>query len=112
MRGRLSLIFSALFLASVIGLGWTEPASAEEKSYYSPIIFVDKEKGFIVISNSGAVFGVEVAPEAKQHLDKLPPSGLIDIVVEIRPDNAPLVKRWKIAAGESTCKIFDGKTCK
>lgn len=112
MRGRLSLIFSVLFLASVIGLGWTEPTGAEEKSYYSPIIFVDKEKGFIVISNSGAVFGVEVAPEAKQHLEKLPPSGLIDIVVEIRPDNAPLVKRWKIAAGESTCKIFDGKTCK
>jgi hypothetical protein len=101
-----------MFLAVLIGLGWAGPAGAEEKSYYSPIIFVDKEKGFIVISNSGAVFGVEVSPEAKQHLDKLPPSGLIDIVVEIRPDNAPLVKRWKIAAGESTCKIFDGKNCK
>ncbi len=112
MRGRLSLISSFIVLAALIGLGWTGLAFAEEKSYYSPIIFVDKEKGFIVISNSGAVFGVEVPPEAKPHLDKLPPSGLIDIVVEIRPDNAPLVKRWKIAAGESSCKIFDGKTCK
>lgn len=112
MRGRLSLVFSVLFLATVIGSGWTGLAGAEEKSYYSPIIFVDKEKGFIVISNSGAVFGIEVAPEAKQHLDKLPPSGLIDVVVEIRPGNAPLVKRWKIAAGESSCKIFDGKNCK
>ncbi len=112
MRGRLARTSSVIFLAAVIGLGWTGLAAAEEKSYYSPIIFVDKEKGFIVISNSGAVFGVEVAPDAKQHLDKLPPSGLIDIVVEIRPDNAPLVKRWKIAAGESSCKIFDGKTCK
>ena len=112
MRGHLSFMPSLMFLAALIGLGWAGPAGAEEKSYYSPIIFVDKEKGFIVISNSGAVFGVEVAPEAKQHLDKLPPSGLIDIVVEIRPNNAPLVKRWKIAAGESTCKIFDGKNCK
>ena len=112
MRGHLSFMRSLMFLAALIGSGWAGPAGAEEKSYYSPIIFVDKEKGFIVISNSGAVFGVEVAPEAKQHLEKLPPSGLIDIVVEIRPNNAPLVKRWKIAAGESTCKIFDGKNCK
>lgn len=112
MRERLPFIFSLMFLTALIGPGWTGWALAEEKSYYSPIIFVDKEKGFIVISNSGAVFGVEVAPEAKQHLDKLPPSGLIDIVVEIRPNNAPLVKRWKIASGESTCKIFDGKNCK
>lgn len=112
MRGRLPLISSVLFLAALTGLGWAGPAGAEEKSYYSPIIYVDKEKGFIVISNSGAVFGVEVPPEARPHLDKLPPSGLIDIVVEIRPDNAPLVKRWKIASGESSCKIFDGKSCK
>jgi hypothetical protein len=112
MRRRLSLTSSVMFLAASIGLGWAGPAGAEEKSYYSPIIFVDKEKGFIVISDSGAVFGVEVPPEAKPHLDKLPSSGLIDIVVEIRPGNAPLVKRWKIAAGESACKIFDGKTCK
>ncbi len=112
MRRRLSLTSSVIFLAALIGLGWAGPAGAEEKSYYSPIIFVDREKGFIVISDSGAVFGIEVPPEAKPHLDKLPPSGLIDVVVEIRPGNAPLVKRWKIAAGESACKIFDGKTCK
>jgi hypothetical protein len=112
MSGRLSSIFSMMLLAALIGLGWTASAGAEEKSYYSPIIFVDKEKGYIVISDSGAVFGVEVSPEAKPHLDKLPSSGLIDIVVEIRPNNAPLVKRWKIASGESSCKIFDGKNCK
>jgi len=112
MRGRLSLISSLIVLTALVGLGWTGSAGAEEKSYYSPIIFVDKEKGFIVISDSGAVFGVEVSPEAKQHLDKLPPSGLIDIVVEIRPGNAPLIKRWKITSGDSACKIFDGKTCK
>jgi hypothetical protein len=112
MRGRSVRTSSVIFLTAAIGLGWAGQVSAEEKSYYSPIIYVDKEKGFIVISNSGAVFGVEVAPEARQHLDKLPPSGLIDIVVETRPGNAPLVKRWKLASGESSCKIFDGKNCK
>jgi len=112
MSGRLAHTYTIMFLAAMIGLCWAGSAGAEEKSYYSPIIYVDKEKGFIVISNSGAVFGVEVAPEARQHLDKLPLSGLIDIVVEIRPNDAPLVKRWKIASGESACKIFDGKTCK
>ena len=112
MRERLVIISSAFILTALIGLGWFGSAGAEEKSYYSPIVFVDKEKGYIVISDSGAVFGVEVPPEAKPHLDKLPPSGLIDVVVEIRPNNAPLVKRWKIASGDSACKIFDGKTCK
>ena len=105
-------MFSVLILATVIGLSWAGPAGAEEKSYYSQIVFVDKEKGYIVISDSGAVFGVEVPPEAKPHLDKLPSSGLIDVVVEIRPNNAPLVKRWKIASGDPACKVFDGKTCK
>lgn len=88
------------------------PAAAEDKSIYSPIIFVDKEKGFIVVSSSGAVFGVEVSEAAKPHLDKLPASGMIDVVVELRPGNAPLLKTWKLAAGESSCKIFDGKTCR
>jgi hypothetical protein len=112
MKERLSFASSVIVLASVIGLAWAGSAVAEEKSYYSPIIYVDTEKGFIVISDSGKVFGVEVPPEAKPHLDKLPPSGLIDIVVETRPDNVPLVKRWKLASGESSCKIFDGKTCR
>lgn len=111
MSGYRTLLLFVL-LAAAVGLGWTAPAGAEEKSYYSPIIFVDKEKGFIVISNSGAVFGVEAPPEAKPHLEKLPLSGLIDILVEIRPDNAPLIKRWKLASGESSCKVFDGKNCK
>jgi len=112
MSGRLSFSHAVMFLAVVIGLSWAGSVRAEERSYYSPIIYVDTEKGFIVISNSGAVFGVEVPPDAKQHLAKLPQSGLIDIVVEIRPNNAPLVKRWKLASGESSCKIFDGKSCK
>ncbi len=105
--------YSALCL--IVLIAWTHatasPSHAETKSFYSPIIYVDKDKGYIVISNSGAVFGVEVPPEAKPHLEKLPLSGLIDLVVELRPNQAPLVKRWKIASGESSCKVFDGKDC-
>ena len=99
----------ALILTILFGMA---SAFAEDKSFYSPIIQVDKEKGFIVVSNSGKVFAVEVPDTAKPHLEELPLSGMIDIVVEMRPDNAPLLKRWKVAGGESSCKQFDGKTCK
>lgn len=111
MRRRM-IYGTTIFFIAFIGLSAVGPVGAEEKSYYSPIISVNKEKGYIVISDSGAVFGVEVPPAAKPHLDQLPTGGLIDLVVEIRKDNAPLVKRWKLASGESSCKIFDGKTCK
>ncbi|MFM8551806.1 MAG: hypothetical protein ACKOCD_05740 [Nitrospiraceae bacterium] len=106
--------FFRFFLAIVVlaGFSWTGPAAAEDKSIYSPIIHVDKEKGYIVVSSSGAVFGVEVPEAAKPHLDKLPVSGMLDIVVELRPGNAPLLKTWKLAAGDSACKVFDGKVCK
>ena len=51
-------------------------------------------------------------PTAKPHLEKLPVSGMIDIVVEMRDGNTPLLKTWKVAGGESSCRQFDGKTCK
>ena len=105
----------ALLLATLFAwyLGSDSHAYAETKSFYSPIIYVDQEKGYIVISNSGAVFGIEAPPEAKPHLEKLPISGLIDVVVELRgPKEAPLIKRWKVASGETSCRIFDGKECR
>lgn len=105
--------FNPLGLVAVFALLVSlSPAFAEDKSFYSPIVHVDKEKGFIVVSNSGKVFAVEVPEAAKPHLEKLPVSGMIDIVVEMRGDNAPLLKTWKVAGGESSCKHFDGKTCK
>ncbi|HET8563223.1 MAG TPA: hypothetical protein VFM35_05055, partial [Candidatus Binatia bacterium] len=58
------------------------------------------------------VFAVEASEAAKPHLDKLPISGMIDLVVELRGENPPLIKSWKLAAGESSCKIFDGQSCK
>lgn len=103
-----SILSAAILTCSI----WAWPAAAEEKSFYSPLILVNKEKGYIIISNSGAVFPVELPEAAKAHIDKLPSSGMIDIVVEVRPGNAPLLKSWKIASGDSACKIFDGKVCK
>ena len=87
--------------------------SAEERSFYSPVIFIDKEKHQILISTSGKVFYVDVPEAAKPHIEKLPISGLVDFVVEMRGDNqAPLLKTWKVKSGESTCMYFNGKECK
>jgi hypothetical protein len=45
-------------------------------------------------------------------MEKLPISGLVDFVVEMRANGqAPLIKTWKVKSGESTCMYFDGKSC-
>ncbi len=100
-----------LLVMALVGLSWTGPAAAEEKSIFSPIIDVDKEKGFLFVSGDSGIVIVEATEAAKPHLDKLPISGMIDIVVEVRPGKPPLLKTWKVAGGESACKHFDGKTC-
>ena len=86
---------------------------AEDKSYYSPVIQIDKENHRILISTLGSVFFVDVPDAARPHMDKLPISGLVDFVVEMRGDGQlPLVKTWKVKSGESTCMYFNGKECK
>lgn len=102
-----------LFLfTALVCLGWAGYAQAEEKGIYSPIIHVDKAKGVIWVSSDAKIIGVELPDAAKPYLDQLPVSGMIDIVVEIRPGNAPLLKTWKVMSGESSCKHFDGTACK
>lgn len=108
---RLMLVIFALILFLVVATK-PEEASATEKSYYSPIINVDIDNNRILISTLGSVFWVEVPEAARPHLDKLPLSGLADIVVEERAGQPPLLKSWKIKSGESACLHFDGKTCK
>ena len=103
---------TALVAALIMFVGIIGPAAAEEKSYYSPIIMIDKEKGWLIISEPGSVFAVEASEEAKPHLEKLPVSGMIDVVVETREGKPPLIKSWKVTAGDSSCKSFDGKNCK
>ena len=103
-----------LLIVALILTGATNPdeTSAEEKSYYSPIINIDVENSRILISTLGAVFWVEVPEAGRPHIEKLPQSGLVDIVVETRDGQPPLLKSWKVKSGECTCLHFDGKVCK
>ncbi|WHZ29247.1 MAG: hypothetical protein OJF51_004048 [Nitrospira sp.] len=89
------------------------PLFAEDRSFYSPVIYIDTEQNQILISTSASVFYIEVPDAAKPHMEKLPVSGLVDFVVEMRGDDQrPLIKTWKVKSGESTCMYFDGKECK
>ncbi len=104
--------WSVLLVTALACLSWIGAAAAAEKSIYSPIIDVDKEKGFLFVSGDSGIVVVEASEAAKPHLGKLPISGMIDIVVELREGKPPLLKTWKVAGGESACKQFDGKDCK
>lgn len=86
---------------------------AEDKSFYSPVIYLDEEQHRILISTLGSVFYIEVPEVARPHMMKLPVSGLVDFVVEMRgAEQMPLLKTWKVKSGESTCMYFNGKECK
>ena len=109
MRTTLLAVFSSFSLLGLI----TTPSFAEEKSFYSPVIRVDTESHRILISTLGSVFWIDVPDAAKPHLEKLPISGLVDFVVEMRENGqAPLLKTWKVKSGETSCTYFDGTTCK
>jgi hypothetical protein len=109
MRTTLLTVFSSFFLLSLI----VSPSFAEEKSFYSPVINIDKESNRILISTYGSVFWIDVPDAAKPHIEKLPISGLADFVVEMRENGqAPLLKTWKVKSGETSCMYFDGKSCR
>ena len=83
------------------------------KSYYSPVVRVETEKGFFLITTDSGILWIQVEDGAKTHLKTLGTGDMIDVVVQFRPDNLPpLLKSWKLARSESPCKIFDGKTCR
>ena len=109
MRTTLLAVSSSFFFLGLLA----SPSFAEDKSFYSPVIQVDTENHRVLISTFGSVFWVDAPDEAKPHLGKLPVSGLVDFVVEMRGnEQAPLLKTWKVKSGETSCKYFDGKTCK
>jgi hypothetical protein len=109
MRTTLLTVCSSFFLLSLI----VSPSFAEEKSFYSPVINIDKESNRILISTHGSVFWIDVPDTAKPHIEKLPITGLADFVVEMRENGqAPLLKSWKVKSGETSCMYFDGKTCR
>lgn len=105
LRTILLALFFAFFIAG--------SSLAEEKSFYSPVIYIDKEQNRVLISKLGGVFYIEVPEVARPHMDKLPISGLVDFVVEWRgEDQIHVIKTWKVKSGESDCKYFNGKECK
>jgi hypothetical protein len=109
MRTILLAVFFSFPLFSLIA----SSSFAEDKSFYSPVIHVDMESHRILISTSGSVFWVDVPDAARPHVEKLPISGLVDFVVEMRDNGqAPLLKTWKVKSGETSCTYFDGKTCR
>ena len=104
----LSVILSLFLLGLIASSGFDE-----DKSFYSPVIQVDVDTHRVLISTLGGVFWIDVPDMAKPHIEKLPISGLVDFVVEMRENGqAPLLKTWKVKSGETSCLHFDGKTCR
>jgi len=102
-----------ILLVLILTLGHSGIGLAADKSYYSPVIHIDVENHRILISELGGVFYIDVPDIARPHMDKLPISGLVDFVVEVRGENEmPVLKTWKVKSGESTCMYFNGKECK
>ncbi|SPP65439.1 hypothetical protein [Nitrospira lenta] len=102
-----------ILLAAALIVIMTGQSLAEDKSYYSPVIQIDTENHRILISKLGGVFFIDVPEVARPHMEKLPVSGLVDFVVEVRGDtDMPMIKTWKVKSGESTCMFFNGKECK
>jgi len=87
-------------------------ASTTLKSYYSPIVRLEADKGYFLVTTDSGIQWIQVEDTAKPHLKTLEVGDMIDVVVELRPDNAPaLLKSWKLARSSSPCKVFNGKTC-
>jgi hypothetical protein len=107
-------------LASLLGLTMCmltgAPVVAETiptfQNFNSPIVKIDAEKGAFLVTTASGIQWIQVEEEAKAHLKTLEVGDMIDIIVEMRPNNIPpLLKSWKLARSASPCKVFDGKTC-
>ena len=92
-------------------LAFTDEPGKEE-SFYSPIIRIVPDKGFMMISSSSGILWLKASDAAAPHFANLPKGGLIDITVIFQgKPNPPVIKSWKLASGDSSCNIFDGKSC-
>lgn len=110
IRTLLILILFVL-IASPMMSAAQEPGQV--KSYYSPIVRLEVEKGFFLITTDSGILWVQVADNVKPHLQTLSLGDMIDVVVQFRPDNLPpILLSWKLARSESPCILFDGNTCR
>jgi len=96
-------LFSRLLQSLLLGL-IASPSFAEEKSFYSPVIRVDTESHRILIPPLVRVLDRR-SRCSKPHPEKLPISGLVDFVVEMRENGkAPLLKTWKLNQGRQAAR--------
>ena len=102
-----------VLVASTSTPGWAftdEPG--KEGSFYSPVIRVVADQGFILITSGSGILWLKASEAAMPHLSKLPVGGLLDVVVEFQgKPNPPIIKSWKLASGDSACPVFDGTQC-
>jgi hypothetical protein len=110
-----SYVISGLFVLTLLfqtSVPVFADASTSLKSYYSPIVRLEPDKGYFLITTDSGIQWIQVEDPAKEHLKTLDVGDMIDVVVQIRPDNVPpLLKSWKLARSASPCKVFDGKAC-
>ena len=108
-----TFILLLVLVTSMTTLVWAftdEPG--KEGSFYSPIIRVVPDKGFILINSGSGILWLKASEAAMPHIAKLPVGGLIDVVVVFQgKPNPPIIKLWKLAGGDSACAEFDGKQC-
>ncbi len=108
-----TFVLLLVFVMSMTALVWAftdEPG--KEGSFYSPIIRVVPDKGFILINSGSGILWLKASEAAMPHIAKLPVGGLIDVVVVFQgKPNPPIIKLWKLAGGDSACSEFDGKQC-
>ena len=104
------------FLACLFLLVTHAPVLAEAsttlKSYYSPIVRLEADKGYFLITTNSGIQWIQVEDAVKEHLKTLEVGDMIDVVVELRPDPVPpLLKSWKLARSASPCKVLKGQNC-
>ena len=113
LRENSYFILALILLILFIGPSFTfAQQPGQVKSYYSPIVRLEPDKGFLLITTDSGILWVQVEDIVKPHLRELGVGDMIDVTVQFRPDNLPpILKSWKLAQSGSPCKIFDGKTC-
>ncbi len=106
-------LLALMLLILLIGPSFTlAQGPGQVKSYYSPIVRLEPEKGFLLITTDSGILWIQVEDSVKPHLMNLAVGDMIDVTVQFRPDNLPpILQKWKLARSESPCKVFDGKTC-
>jgi len=104
--------FLALILLAITSAPIFAEAATTLKSYYSPIVRLEADKGYFLITTNSGIQWVQVKEAVKEHLKTLEVGDMIDVVVELRPDPVPpLLKSWKLARSASPCKVLKDQTC-